>query len=386
MVQDSASKRLKTAILLTGLYGAVLGLVLAGFEVYLRRSTTYIVTQDSEAKGPREIGREGLLYYGSDGGRRLLKSARATIKNNILSGLDVEIVTNSHGFRDQEIPDVKQPGEIRILVLGDSITWGDYLPASQVYVERSQHHLANLTPGRTAEVINAGVGAIGLREEINILMEEGLQVHPDIVVNAFYLNDSRPPTGFSEEPSQKGPARILSWLRRHSVLADQLYKTMKTWKRDRNLEKTEFRWITEDKRLDWKKDPGDFQELARLARFDWGAAWDESSWTLVDEEYARLRSLAKQHGFQVVTAALPVRYQVEAEFLEDLPQRTLQKKAAEAGFGFIDFLPFLREHRGEHLFFDQCHLTVEGNEIAGKALAEFLAPRIASIQTTLPSP
>ena len=66
-----------------------------------------------------------------------MPSAHVVIRNHYLSKKDVVMDVNSLGFRDAELPAVKAPGELRILALGDSITWADYLQAEEAYVERA---------------------------------------------------------------------------------------------------------------------------------------------------------------------------------------------------------------------------------------------------------
>ena len=70
--------------------------------------------------------------------------------------------------------------------------------------------------------------------------------------------------------------------------------------------------------------------------------------------------------------ALPVSFQVKAQFLEDRPQKEMEKRAGVYNFAYLDLLPLLRQHSSEKLFFDHCHLTARGNEIVGRALADFL--------------
>jgi hypothetical protein len=72
-----------------------------------------------------------------------------TIRNHTISGLDVAIETNAYGFRGPELG-APEPGRTRVLVLGDSITWGDYLPVEEVYVARAEAHLADAS-GRAGE-------------------------------------------------------------------------------------------------------------------------------------------------------------------------------------------------------------------------------------------
>ena len=203
-------------------------LVLIGFEIYLRLSRTRVIPAGGATPFPLTADAELLIEH-TPRGKRLVPGARVVIKNHRISGRDILMEINSLGFRDDE-PIVPRPAdEFRILVLGDSITWASYLPREETWVERMEEYLNRDIGGVSIEAINAGVGDIGLSEEIEILKEPGLAVEPDLVMVAFYLNDSRPPGGFPEEIGSRG------WLRRHSQLAETVYRNLKlrSWIKER---------------------------------------------------------------------------------------------------------------------------------------------------------
>jgi lysophospholipase L1-like esterase len=281
---------------------------------------------------------------------------------------------NSMGFRDEEIPERKKDEDIRILVLGDSITWGDYIQADEVYVERIEHYLSETLKNRAVEVINAGVEDIGLKEEIDIFEEKGLAVEPDVVVIAFYLNDSRPPWGFLGELGRYG------FLRRHSVLAQTIYRklVLKKWISKKGTER--FGWLGMAEKLPWQNDRQAFLQLAALAEYDWGSSWKGESWEIIERELARLKAHQEKEGFKVAVVAFPVSYQVYAEFIEATPQLNMQRIARNMDFPYLDLLPLLREHNDMDLFYDQCHPKPRANDIIGKHVAEFLIEEVLDIK------
>ena len=344
-----------------------LAVLALGLEVYLRRTATHVVDQNDRAVLSRRflLSTERLVKQ-TPQGRRLIPNAHVVIRNHGTSGRDVRMHINSMGFRDTELPAEKAPGERRVLVLGDSITWGDYIEAEEVYVERAQQFLREARPGQKIEVINAGVGDIGLAEEIAILEERGLAVSPDVVVVAFYMNDSRPPWGFTGELGRRG------WLRRHSLLAETVYKQLRVraWLNEGGQDRV--RWADARRTMNWRGSRDEFLKFAELANFDWGAAWVPSSWELVDRQLGRLRELAQAHRFQVAIVCFPVSYQVYADFVEDGPQRVLEEKARALGFAYLDLLPLLRARKDENLYFDHCHPREDANAAIGKAVGEFL--------------
>src|SRR5206468_12891350 len=89
-------------------------------------------------------------------GRRLIPGADVVIRNHALSHRDIPMRIDSAGFRGPEVPASKDAGEVRLLVLGDSITWGDYLLENETYPRRLEAHLRTLVPGRSIDVVNGG--------------------------------------------------------------------------------------------------------------------------------------------------------------------------------------------------------------------------------------
>lgn len=63
------------------------------------------------------------LYVRTSTGLRLKRSGRALVRNHVVSGEDVVITTNSLDFRYDEVGP-KTANERRVLVLGDSVTFG----------------------------------------------------------------------------------------------------------------------------------------------------------------------------------------------------------------------------------------------------------------------
>lgn len=345
-----------------GVYSLAAAAALVAAEAYLRLRATAIVSRD----GTTLEQNAGLLIRYTSQGRRLVPNAHVVIRKHYLSKKDVTMDVNSLGFRDAELPAQKAEGELRVLALGDSITWADYLPADEIWVERAQRRLAEMLPGRRVEVVNAGVGDIGLKEELDILEETGLEIAPDVVLVAFFLNDSRPPWGFPAEAGRPG------WLRRHSLLADNLYRAARLQGFVRRQGEERLGWIREYGKIPWRENREAFDRLVALAKYDWGSAWTEEAWQVLGRQLDRLKALAVDHRFAVAVVAFPVSFQVYARFLADEPQRRMASEAARRGFAFRDLLPLLRLHADEDLFFDHCHPREKTNHLIGAEVAGFL--------------
>jgi len=341
-----------------------LAIVLALAEVTLR-STQARVTADGGAT-PAEGEAMSPLRYRSANGMRLRPNARVLVEKQPTSGQDVLVETNSLGFRDRELAAVKAENERRVLAIGDSITFGGHLAARDVYVEQVERLLQIAEPELRIEVINAGIGDTGLAEAVDVLAGPGLASLPDVVMVGFYLNDSRPPWGFPGELGAPG------WLRRHSVLADTLYRRLKLRAWVRKTGENRFDWVEGLEALAWQSDRDAFRELASLARYDWGAAWEEDSWIVVERELRQIADLSKEHGFPVLLVVFPVAYQVYADFVDDGPQLRVAELANALGFELVDLLPMLRNLEAPKLFYDQCHATAGVNRAMARPIARAL--------------
>lgn len=92
------------------------------------------------------------------------------------------VITNVQGFRRKEdlsFPKTKQ----RILVLGDSYTFGPFLS--------NPHPYPNLLDRRflDKEIINAGIMGYSIPDQLELFQKRAKYAEPDIVVLAVYTND-----------------------------------------------------------------------------------------------------------------------------------------------------------------------------------------------------
>jgi hypothetical protein len=105
-------------------------------------------------------------------------------------GVSFSWTTNSRGYRaTPELVVPKPPSTKRVLLLGDSFTFGQGVNDSQTFAAEAQRRLRELCPGRALEIVNAGVPGFSTSQELALLEGEGLALDPDIVVLGFYGND-----------------------------------------------------------------------------------------------------------------------------------------------------------------------------------------------------
>lgn len=102
-------------------------------------------------------------------------------------GWETQISINRHGFRGRDYTLEKPPGTFRIVVIGDSITFGNRLAPEENFpaVLESLYQKA----GKKVEVLNLGLGGYDTLQEVAALQDLGLQFDPDLVVLGYCIND-----------------------------------------------------------------------------------------------------------------------------------------------------------------------------------------------------
>jgi len=99
----------------------------------------------------------------------------------------VMVSTNALGFRDREL-EPKQDGELRILLLGDSITFGYGVTAEETYGRKLESILSSRL-GRRVRTVNAGIGGFNTVQEYALLEHDVSAIDPDIVALMYLPND-----------------------------------------------------------------------------------------------------------------------------------------------------------------------------------------------------
>lgn len=132
------------------------------------------------------------------------------------AGVPVRI--NTLGFRDRRNYTLeKPPGTFRILVLGDSVTFGHGTLDDTTYPHLLEQRLRGWRPDVNWEVWNLGVPGYNTRQELDHLKEIGPLADPDVVVVGFYPNDftgnnaARPPAS----AVRRATAAVMRLTQRH---------------------------------------------------------------------------------------------------------------------------------------------------------------------------
>jgi hypothetical protein len=336
-----------------GLVIAVAGVVLfAAFEVGIHLFRPQTIRTEYVANGPLAVEDStlGHLY-------RPNVHARATGPE-----YSVDYRTNGEGLRDKSShPTPKPAGSTRVLLLGDSFTFGDGNPYDAIWPVVFEREVR--AKGYDVEVIKAGVAGYDTRSEVLYLERIYARYQPDIVVIAFLPNDL-----FTNSPIREGePFRnenVVQFRRDkrnklHSVIlakrllmaSDRLYMKLYLM-----TVRREFFSVPAGERVERQMD-------------------------ITRELLLRARQFCREHGARFAVLSVPQQFQVIMASRVDVPRgidveaidRELAAFAAGNGFAWIPTLGALSgsyRMQEEPLYFRfDGHLNEKGNHVVGDHFA-----------------
>lgn len=227
-----------------------------------------------------------------------------------LQGVTVHI--NAHGLRDDFHAFKKQDGTIRILMLGDSVTFAWGVEQEDSYSKELESMLAQdglLQTGKKVEVINAGVGSYNTYQEMNYLKQKGLKYAPDIVVLLYVSNDIEPKKrAGSSDDSQASTA---SWVKKSIIGSwetvtrkSYLYTYIKARMALHSHKKSEFNECSYDDDPGWLESEAALREMARIYRQE-GISFLVFYCCMIDDSHHKtllplVRQTGQEENFQTI--------------------------------------------------------------------------------------
>ncbi|MGB0911296.1 MAG: SGNH/GDSL hydrolase family protein [Nitrospirales bacterium] len=269
-------------------------IVFGFFEVYVRITQTNVENFDIEMwRYARDVKRV------SD----IPGMGHEHVPNTSGVYMSVPVTINSVGWRDKEYSIEKPPNTLRIMMLGDSVTfgWGALPEGVTSYVLES---LLNHGEGqRQYEVLNTGIGNTNTAMQTAYFLHEGFRYQPDVVVLNYFINDAEPT-----------PSRRQSFLVEHSYAAVFLAGRVDVFMRsyfERGDWQAYYKNLYKPRQSGWKNAQLSLEQLVNFCR--------ERNIKLMIVNYPELHQLAS-YPFQEVTdliAKQAMKYNVP--FLDLLP-------------------------------------------------------------------
>ena len=269
----------------------------------------------------------------------------------------VDIDINSLGFRDREFSAEKPEGELRILAIGDSFTFGSGVQLEDTWPQLLESLLREQTE-RPVEVINAGyAGGHWPPTYAPWLASDGIELDPDVVIIGLCLNDMQ-----LEIPMMFVPPPPQPWLGGHSALLNWVQQ----WRFAQQPIEFDygdaFRPLPEPMRSRLSAD-----EVARIEA--WRKPWEDAKASLV-----AMRDLARARGVRLVVAIFPMLSYLGDDYpylgLHEIARAFCDDQQIEC----VDLLPAFR-HRDEQPLWvhatDQ-HPNDVGQRIIATGIRDFL--------------
>jgi hypothetical protein len=259
--------------------------------------------------------------------------------------MGVPVAISSAGLRDREFPSEKPPGITRILMLGDSVTFGWGVKAEDTPSKLLENVLNNTLSSPRYEVINSGVGNYNTAMEVAYFLDRGHLWKPDVVILNYFINDAEPT-----------PARHNSSLFEHSVAAVMALGAFDS------IARTYFG------RADWKTY---YRDLYRD---------DAPAWGKTRDAIANLAAYCRNNNIRLLVAAYP-----ELHVLKDYPfadvTQAVETVAKAGGAGFADLLPAVQDKQPESLWVSPG--DAHPNVIANREYANVIAKRLKELYPDL---
>ena len=370
------AKLINLAVVLISVLIAII-IAEAGARIFMDNPmySRFLPSEDKEGIVSEGVPDAG-FYENTPLGKRLKVNANGIVRKHGLTGTDIPLRTNDLGFRG---PPIEYDSRPRVLFLGDSITLGDYLVEENTFVARVGE--MSKDTDRPLQTINAGVGSIGIEEELNILRETGHIVEPQIVVLDLYLNDIQASPALNLIPIPK----LLRW----SQIAQHYYqyKSVKQYENDPNKttwipREVEDSWKAQAAQKyppveggDWHTDRGAYNKMMVDWFGDWGSSYSDGGQARILSFADEIVAVSKSLGAMPMIVIHPTIFQVETVYNPNEAQLAFVEHFNSTGVPVLDLLPIMRSKYaadGRRLFYDHCHHNIEGAQLVAQQIYPFI--------------
>jgi len=338
-----------------------------------------------------------LLAAAAELALRLLAPAYGhKIFDNLYTG-SYPIGANADGYRGPAEPPQKPAGQLRILTLGDSETFGTGVPADRTWPAQLGQELSQRRPASV--VINGGLEGFGLRDIAQAWRDKWRAYAPDVVVigvtaSMISLEVARPEIlTFEQVAHQHGAAP--SGLERLKLSALRAYHSLYV---------VGFISVTAQRALYWcglldhRLNP--HMPFGHLLAYGWSqgdvpAGLARDAWSRFAADYKAFAAEVEATGARLAVVWLPPRFDLSDSWRDNQkniqkerftlePARELESIARGSGARFVNLLPALLDARAAaaaqhryaplYIHFDDVHLDEEGSHVAARAIADALSP------------
>jgi lysophospholipase L1-like esterase len=279
----------------------------------------------------------------------------------------VEYAVNADGFRDPSRAREKPAGTLRLLVLGDSVTFGFGVAREDTFPAQLELRLARRAP---AEVLNFGVGGYNPYTEAALLADRGLAYQPDLVLVQFSPNDLNDPTLHFDAHT-----RLLLGELPAAAFPDPAHRLPLPPRRaPEACRRIRVCGLVDDARLALFRRRAGILERTFAPRLELPPG-PERRW--LAGLYGEMARAAGSIGAGFAVVAFPDRSQVDGGVSDRLQQDLIQI-GREGGWPALSLVPAFRAAAAagpEPLFLDPWHPSAAGHRVAAEAILRELETR-----------
>jgi len=300
----------------------------------------------------------------------------------------VPVSFNRLGLRDRDRSPERTPGTIRIIALGDSVTFGLGVAEEDAFPRVTESLLnASRRDGLSpVEVLNFGMPGYNTVHELAQLRETGLAFHPDVVVVGFLYNDVEPSTaqgrrlGRTTHQPHDAAANALSLGRR---LRSSINSSV-TYLKEHSLF---FGWLSP--RLGAVLRPLGAKGFGQV-----GEIKDQYVDSNLDWQWARaalldLKKSCEEKRIRLVVLVIPAMARfTDSSYPIKEYHEALDRFCRDHAFTCLDLLPAFWGLDGTRFWISASdgHPNAQGHRIIAEALARFLSPLLPEAPVAGPSP
>ena len=320
---------------------------------------------------------------------------------------------NSGGLRGKEINERKPDDTLRIITLGDSVTFGVRVDQENIYPARLEERL-NLWAteqgiGKKFRVLNPSSCGWNTYNEVSWLERRGFDFEPDIVLLQFSMNDVDDPLAhmgttvlyhlkeiprdfFPEDPGMSGRENIFT------RTADDIgFREVFQWYAPR-LSKLYALTAQVIHGLKVKREAAEGGTVSQPWLswcLDYLANPDSPHVAWLKNQLERLKRLSDKHGVAVVVVIFPLSYQLNSDNTTwRSALENVKMHIQDAGLDLLDLTPSFEEMSGDNQFHfylhgDASHLNTKGHEFTAQTIMDFLVayqPFISRLDQPKPEP
>lgn len=378
-MKETTSKKSPGFKILLILFGFLLGLILSEISIRILVGKK-IITLDNSIKTDTRIFSATRNYTHKPFSSR----------TNQLGDIRTSWFINRLGFRDGDYSFEKPKNTLRLLTLGDSLTFGLGVEGSESFPKILEGELnRNSGLDKFYEVLNMGILGYGPVEYLNTYLEVGRTFKPDILIVGFFLgNDSLDSLWFDINkkaislksfPDKLVPFELNEFLKNNSYLWLFLLQKYYGWVQSQSVDNIKLVFQNDVK-----------AHMLYDVQIDPSGQYMKKSWDLTEQALEKISAVAAKNKTRIVILLLPTKEQIIPDewkkvktgghnvdqrlYSDSAPRKIMLALCQKYNWNCLDLQDPLRDQDDlEGLFVkDDFHLRRRGNEVVSKLIFDYL--------------